>query len=309
MARTALWAPAHRVMQRTAPGSAQPPFIGPSFDAVGAGIQDARLPWNSGGSANVPQVIGWMDSHPMLDLVPAAHGTTNVAAAQVPVAATPLTLVSSSGSGVVISTAAQLMMPSLVTIPSGSLFIGAQPTYQQFGNVGTPPQQTWAYDAGTMLGRGLIFTSVGDDHLASVAIVGWDIYGYLTHQTVTLSNASTASSTKTFIAIQSITPAGTLSGSNLSVGVTDLFGLPFYGASSQSSIWGFWNNLIIQGTGTYVAGVTTSPATATTGDVRGTWTPGSASDGTKRLTLWQHPSLSRMVAAGVNVGMFGVAQF
>lgn len=311
MARTALNAPAHRVMQRMPPGISQPPFIAPSFDAVGSGFQDARLPWNTGGAGStVPQVIGWYGGgqHPLLDVVPATASTTNLAAAQVPTAGTALTLVTSSGSGVVVSSAAQVLLPALTTLPKGTCFIGAQPVYQLFGNVGTPPQMTACYDAGTMLGRSVAIHSVGDDSGGTATVVGWDIYGYLTHATLTLAAIGTVNTTKTFIAVQSVTPNGTLSGSNISVGVADIFGLPLY-ASAQSAIWGFWNNAIIQGAGTFVAGVTTSPATAATGDVRGTYVPASSSDGTKRLTLWQHPSLARMVAAGINVGMFGVAQF
>lgn len=311
MARTSLNAPAHRVMQRMPLGTSQPPFIAPSFDAVGAGIQDARLPWNTGGaSSSVPQVVGWYDGagHPVLDVVPATASVVNISAAAVPTSGVPLTLVNASGSGVVISTSPQLMLPALTTLPTGTLFIGAQPVYETFGNVGSPPQTTVAYDAGTMLGRAVSIHSVGNDSGATVTVVGWDIYGYLTHATLTMATAgNTVTTTKTFIAIQSITPNGTLSGSNVSAGVSDVFGLPFY-ASAQSAIWGFFNNAIIQGVGTFVAGVTTSPATALTGDVRGTYAPG-ASDGTKRLTLWQHPSLARMIAAGINVGMFGVAQF
>jgi hypothetical protein len=310
MSRTALWAPAHRVMQRTPPGAAQPPFIGPSLDAVANGIQDARLAWNSGGSANVPQVIGWMDPglHPVLDVVPPTASTTNLAAAQAPTTAVPLTLVSTTGAGVLVSSAAQLMLPSLVTIPSGTCFQAAQPIYRFFGNVGSMPQMTGCYDAATMLGRAVQIHSAGNDSAATVSVVGWDCYGYLTHQTLTAGNVGTVTTLKTFIAIQSITLTGTLSGSNVSAGFADVFGMPFY-AAGQQNIWGFWNNLIIQGTGTFVAGVTTSPSTAALGDVRGTFVPGSSSDGTKRLTMWQHPVISTMVTSGINVGMFGVAQF
>jgi hypothetical protein len=79
-------------------------------------------------------------------------------------------------------------------------------------------------------------------------------------------------------------------------------------AAAASSVWGFWNSLIVTGTGTFTAGVTTTPS-ATTGDVRGTYLVGSASDGTKRMTLWQHPVLPAMITSGINAGLFGAAQF
>lgn len=312
MARTAFYAPAHRVMGRLPPGgsaSSQPAYIAPSLDAVGNGVQDARLPWNSSSSGAAPQAIGFYDPgmHPVLDYVPATLGVVSIAAAQAG-AVGNMTLVSASGAGIIVSSSPTLMFPSLLTAPTGTLFIDAIPVYQLFGNVGSPPQMTGFYDAATCGARAVAIHSAGDDHLATATVTGYDEYGYLTHSTVTLGNTATVNTTKTFKAVTQIALAGTLSGSNVSAGASDIYGLPFY-ASGQSAIWGFWNNAIIQGTGTFVAGVTTNPATALTGDVRGTWVPGSGSDGTKRLTLWQHPSLSRMISAGVNVGMFGVPQF
>jgi hypothetical protein len=311
MARSAAYAPFHRIMGRVATGSggaAQPPYIGPSFDAVGNGLQDARLPWNSAASGTSPQVIGWMDPgyHPLLDYVPATLGVVSIAAAAAG-AAGPVVLVSSSGAGIIVSSSATLMFPSLVTVPSGTLFIDAVPIYRFFGNVGTPPQLTGCYDAATMGARAVAIHSAGNDSGGTGTVVGWDMYGFPIHQTVTLGSTSTVNTTKCFKAVASVTLAGTLSGSNVSVGVSDIYEIPFYCAGS-SQIWGYWNNLILYGTGTFVAGVT-STASATTGDVRGTFLVGSASDGSKRLTLSAHPSISTMISAGVNIGMFGVAQF
>jgi hypothetical protein len=57
-----------------------------------------------------------------------------------------------------------------------------------------------------------------------------------------------------------------------------------------------------------VAGVT-STSSASTGDVNGTYLPGSAADGTKRLQVWMHPDMPSMITSGINIGMFGVAEF
>lgn len=310
MARTALYAPAHRVMGRTPPGVSgnQPATIGPSFDAIFAGVQDARLVWNSAASATSPEVIGWPDlgAFPVLDVIPAALGVVSISASAVPTAGVPLVLVTSTGAGITVSSSATLMMPSLVTIPSGSLFIDGVTAYQKFGQQN---QQTWAYDRTTMLARAVAIHSAGTDTGAVFHVVGWDAYGYPLHEDITGGDTATVNGKKAFKAIASITPTGTLSGSAVSVGVSDVMGIPMY-ADVVTATWGFWNNLILTGTGTFVAGVTTSPATATTGDVRGTFVPGSSSaGGTKRLQLWMHPSMTTMIASGINVGMFGVAQF
>ena len=64
-----------------------------------------------------------------------------------------------------------------------------------------------------------------------------------------------------------------------------------------------YNGAIVT-TGTFVAAVSTSPATATTGDVRGTYTPASATDASKRLTIWIYVG-----NPDSQTGLYGVAQY
>jgi hypothetical protein len=56
--------------------------------------------------------------------------------------------------------------------------------------------------------------------------------------------------------------------------------------------------------------VTTIPSTVLLGDTCGTWIPASASDGAKRITLFQRPWIPQMTnpTYGLNQGMFGVTQ-
>jgi hypothetical protein len=309
-ARTAFYAPAHRVMGRVATGSgaaAQPAFVAPSIDCAGSGVQDARWPWNNGSNSTIPNVVGWYSpgSHALLDVVPSTLSIVAIAANQAGVTGA-MTLVSTTGAGITVSSSATYMLPSGVTIPSGTLFIDSIPTYLTFGaSTGSEFANTTFYNAATMLGRAIAIHSAGDDHLATATVAGWDIYGYPQTETITLGNNATVNGKKAFKAVASITLAGTLSGSNVGAGQSDIYGIPFL-TTAQSAIWGYWNNLILYGTGTFVAADTTSPATATTGDVRGTWVPASASDGSKRLTLWGRPSMSQMITSGINIGMFGV---
>jgi hypothetical protein len=310
-ARTAFWAPVHRLMGRMPTGSgaaAQPPLVAPSLDCAGSGIQDARLPWNSGNTASSPSAIGWYtNNHPVLDVVPATLSAAALAASQVPVAGVPLTLVSSSAAGVVVSSSAWTAMPSGNTIAAGSVFIDSVPVYQKFGASSGEAGNTWFYDAATMLSRAVKIHSAGDDTGAIWTVVGYDIYGY--PLTATIAGVDTADATvlKCFKVVTSITPSGTLSGSAVTAGTTDVFGLPLY-AAGASALWGYWNSIILAGLGTFTAGVTTNPSTAALGDVRGKYLPASAADGSKRLTLYQRPSLANMVANGINPGMFGMTQ-
>lgn len=308
MARTALWAPAHRVLQRSSNISAlnASPNAAPSMDLGGHGIQDPRMPWNTGNSSAGAQAIGWYISgpHPVIDYVPSTLSTVAIAAAQVPVAGTPLVLVSSTGGGITVAAAAQFVLPSLNTVPSGSLLIDTAPAVIRYGS----SDYTVFYDPATIVGRNIQILSVGDDHLASATVAGYDTYGYPLHETITLTNAGTAEGKKAFKWVSSITPAGTLSGANVSVGQGDVYGLPML-LNSIWSLTGFWNNAIVTGAGTPVV-ADTNAATATTGDVRGTYlVGGAASNGTRRLQLFMHPSLSQMVSLGMINGLVGVPQF
>jgi hypothetical protein len=279
-----------------------------SFDAGGTGIQDSRWLWNAGSSSTAPQIIGWPDPglYPVYDCVPATLAAAALAPSAVPVVGTAFTLVSSSAAGVVVPTTPTQMFPGGTLVPTTARFIHAVPLYQKFGY---GKQQAYAYDAATMLERCITITSVGNDSAATMLLTGVDQYGYLMTQRVTMGSGAAVTSTKAFKALISAVPSGTLSGSAITIGTSDTFGLPFY-CSQLSQIYGFWNNLILYGTGTLVAGVTTIPSTNLLGDTCGTWIPASASDGSKRLTMFMRPWLPQMVSAtyGLNQGLFGVTQ-
>ncbi len=75
--------------------------------------------------------------------------------------------------------------------------------------------------------------------------------------------------------------------SSVEIGIVDTFGMPlFIGDGGDLDI--FWNGAsALTASGGITLGDTTSPATATTGDVRGTWgPPPSAATGTRRLSAY-----------------------
>jgi hypothetical protein len=95
---------------------------------------------------------------------------------------------------------------------------------------------------------------------------------------------------------------------NASVGTTDVIGLPVRVTDKGYVGTMKYNNVITQDTSTVVVADTTSPATTTTGDVRGTVSLSGASDGSKRLIMG---ILLNGLACGPNstrVGAFGVTQ-
>lgn len=143
-------------------------------------------------------------------------------------------------------------------------------------------------------------SSTGGDFLVS----GYDIYGVPMTETITgPAGASTVNGKKAFKYIASVVPQFT-DAHNYSVGTTDIYGFPirsdFFGDVAIN-----YNATGITASTGYVAAVTTSPATATTGDVRGTYALQSAADASKRLVIRQFVT---PVNATTVTGLFGVTQ-
>lgn len=277
------------------------PNAGPNLWYQGDAILDPRFPFCYQPGDAVTDATGWSTTTAVvMNQIPSTASTTSIAAAQVPVAGTPLTLVSATGAGI---TVGQTITNSATgTNVSGLLVIDGAVAQIAFGQSGGP--NIW--DPTKACSRTVQVTSVGNDSAATVTIKGFDIYWYPMTQTLTLSNASVATTTKAFKYIQSITPAGTLSGSNVSVGHADTIGFPLR-VDFQSFADIYWPQPALIGSATgFTAAVTTSPATALTGDVRGTYALQSASDGTKRMIMFIAPSPNVL---GTTAGLLGVNQF
>lgn len=156
------------------------------------------------------------------------------------------------------------------------------------------------------LSRTLILTNNGVDTSGTYTVAGYDIYGYPMTQVLTGPSSSTVSTTKAFKYIASITPGGTIASTSVSVGTNDVFGLPLR-TDYVTSLFAYFNNaaLVVPSAATFVAADITTPS-GTTGDVRGTYYGGVASDGTKRLTVFWNS-----IAANMNstVGLLGQPQF
>ena len=157
--------------------------------------------------------------------------------------------------------------------------------------------------------RALILT-IGTGTIANqtITISGYDYYGQAMSEAI--ATGTTQSTTKTgkkaFYVVTSITTTGAVGGT-IAVGTTDILGLPVrvfnvaYVASVKS------NNTLAQDAGTFVA-ADTATATTTTGDVRGTYTPATASDGIVRTVM---TIALPAIAVGPNatrVGALGVTQ-
>ena len=323
------WAPVHRLLGRIPPGSgasAFPPNASPSITFLGDGLQDHRLPYNLFNSqlgTTGAGALGWYTGDAMVaNFSPATAATGNIVTAANPTSGTAMTLRAASGAGIVVlsATAPALLMPGMLmaqpasnfNIPGGSnpaglnagCVIDTIPTYQRFGSSGS--FTSVFFNRQTCVGRCVSVTGVASGSGGNVAISGYDVYGYPMTQTVTLAaGANTVNTTKAFKIVTSVVPAFTDT-HTVAVGTADIFGL---GILAQ--YWGdlsvFWNSAGVTASTGFVTADQTSPATATTGDVRGTYAVQSASDGTKRLQIYVTPSLSLLIA-NPTTGLFGQPQ-
>lgn len=135
--------------------------------------------------------------------------------------------------------------------------------------------------------RNIIITSGGNDSGITFTITGKDEYGNTMTETITGANTGIASGKKAFA---SVTTTPTKSGSaagTVKIGTGDVLGLPvFLPGTAAAFILKELQDGAVATAGTAVAGVTTAGgSTATTGDVRGTYDPNAACDGSKVFEL------------------------
>lgn len=127
-----------------------------------------------------------------------------------------------------------------------------------------------------------VVSSGAGDTTQTVTVRGKDRYGVSMAETLTLNGTTTVNGLKAFKTITSVTVSATMAG-NLSVGVGNKFGIPYFLQSGAYRVLEIVNGAAVT-TGTLVAGATAKP-TATTGDVRGTYAPSTAPDGSNTYEL------------------------
>ena len=305
MARTTFTAPAHIVLQRSpgqfGAGSSVSPDAAPSLCYGGGGMLDPRMAsnkFNALGNGAMAANVGWVADGDInvLDVTPPAASTTNIAAAQNVTSGTAMTLVSSSGSGVVVTSSAFTTMPLGTVIPSGSLAMLSQMGYLSLGI----RDVTAFYDPTKAWSCVIQVTGSASSTGGNVTVKGFDIYGQpMTEVIAAPAGATSQNGKKAWKWITSITPAFS-DAHNYSVGTTLVSGINIAAdAGGYVYIW-------VSGTGytanpTITAADTTNPATTTTGDVRGTTTLTAA-----RTVIQVTPSAARLTTVPLSQGLFGI---
>jgi hypothetical protein len=138
-------------------------------------------------------------------------------------------------------------------------------------------------------------------------VTGFDYYGLPMTESITTVAAATTNGKKAFYQITSVVGIGGGSVTAVTVGTTDIIGLPVrvFDVSYISSVKA---GALVDDAGVFVAADMTNPATNLTGDVRGTYVPAAANNGVKRIVM---NLLLPGIAAGpyaTRVGALGVIQ-
>jgi len=177
---------------------------------------------------------------------------------------------------------------------------GTSALAQPFGQ----SNSVYLWNPQALVARAVSVTGSSSATGGNITINGYDIYGVPMSEVIAApASATTVNGKKAFKYISSVVPAFT-DAHNYSVGTTDIYGFPLR-SDFFSDVAINYNAAAVTANTGYVAAVTTSPATTTTGDVRGTYALQSASDASKRLAIRQFILPANM---GSFTGLFGVTQ-
>lgn len=142
-----------------------------------------------------------------------------------------------------------------------------------------------AASLGAPTGRNVnVVSSSAGDTTQVVTVIGTDMYGNGMRENITLNGTTTVQGKKAFSTVTAVSVSAAMAG-NLSVGDGTILGIPVYLSNATFIVREIQDGATAT-SGTVVAGAgITVPATATSADVRGTYTPNSAPDGTRAYGL------------------------
>ena len=294
--------------------------LAPSMFHANTGVRDPRYmprigqgPQGPGGIPN--QDCGWYDTGvggiALIDAVPTALNTTLIVNAQNPTANTALPLRTTAITGMTIVGTGGFAMPVPVsaTVPQGSIAIEGNAGYVGGGQSGA----FMFFDPTKAISRCLQYVTTAGAAAGTVTATGMDVYGVLIHETATMNGATPVIGNKAFKYVISVVPNYTDATHPVSVGTTYKIGMPMIlstFATAYSTVFYPAPTQITAVTG-YTAPVG-GTATATTGDVRGTYTLQAASNGANRLQVFAGMTVAQAVAASLasyQTNILGVPQF
>jgi hypothetical protein len=152
-----------------------------------------------------------------------------------------------------------------------------------------------------------IDSSDAGDTTQTATFYGYDFYGQAMSEAIALNGTTQVNGQKAFKSIYRIAISAACAG-NVNAGFTDVLGLPVRVTDVGYVISAKWAATLAADAGTFAAADTTSPATTTTNDVRGTYVPSSAANGSRRLVMAIALPALAVGPQATRVGALGVTQ-
>lgn len=294
------------------------PDRGPSICDLGEGLMDPRPQFMfQPGGASSKAFFAWagLFGGPVVDAIPQTISSNGIAATQVPVGGTALTLATSSGSSSV--TSVSIIAPETGKAVTINAIDGAMAGVG-FGVSG----QVNLWDPTKAIARTLQITGSSNGSTAEAwSVAGRDLYGFKMTELI-IGASVTANGKKAWKYISSIVPStvnGAIGSTAVIVGTNDVYGFPmrvdnvpyvtiWLGASSLAGVVNFST------AGNHLFAVT-SGASNTTGDVRGTYASSVASNSTGaapvRVAMFISPSVGNLatITSTNFAGIVGLTQF
>ncbi|MCB0247457.1 MAG: hypothetical protein KDI07_02685 [Anaerolineae bacterium] len=187
------------------------------------------------------------------------------------------------------------------TAEDGASPIDTTPTPSTITTSTGATASVWALD----VPRNITATSTSAVADTVFTITGYDYWKVKVVEQFTIAAAASAGAgKKAFAYIESIAiySAGDITTDTVTVGWGDVLGLPYKLTAKADAVRVFFND-VLDDSATVVKADATDPATATTGDVRGTVDTNSASDGSA-VVVWMH-----VQDTSTPEGLRGVAQY
>ena len=277
------------------------PDAGPTLLFEGSGLFDSRYVYKSGGGTENSALLaigaGLNSDYVVLDQAPSTAAVNNIAVAANVTSGTNMTLVTASAAGITVMSTSLTIPQTGLTVPA-VLAIDLQPGLVLFGT----NKSIGIADPTKNLARAISITGVSGGAGGAFLVSGYDLYGNPQTEKITAAaGAATTNGKKAFKFFKTITPQFT-DAHNYSVGTADIFGFPLLVSTFSYATIGWAGSTVTASTG-FTKADTTSPATNTTGDVRGTYAVQSASNGV--LTLQNFIGIS-VTNISTLAGIFGV---
>lgn len=221
-----------------------------------------------------------------------------------------------SAPGVAVAAAGTITIDRPALFASAGLPIGT--CDQEYGVAVKPVVKAGAarmYDPAQMTARNVTVTN-GVGGSGTVVVRGFDIYEQPMSEIIAITASTTVAGKKAFGYISSVqVSGGGVTTGGVSIGTGNVLGIPVRADVSEALV--VWQNGVqLPGTaGSTLAGVTfadqTAVATSSTGDVRGTYLPGTTvPNGTARYAIYSSaPSSQAKVSTNIDFrGLVGVVQ-